>query len=182
MDHAGKALIDPYQIFETIKLAPGMRIADLGCGRTGHFVFPASRVIGETGIVYAIDIMKEILENISSRARTEGYDNVQTAWADIEKENGVPIPASTLDVCFLVNVAFMLKDKRAAFAEIARLLKSGGLFVIVDWAKKLGPLGPTPELMLNPENLKTLLSSLHFNLVTEMPAGEYHFAQVFRRE
>ena len=44
VDHVGKALIDPYPIFEAIGLAPGERVADLGCGRTGHFVFPASRV------------------------------------------------------------------------------------------------------------------------------------------
>lgn len=181
MDHAGKALINPYPIFAAVGLAPGLRVGDLGCGRTGHFVFSASRSVGDTGIVYAVDVVKDILESIKSRARSEGYDNVQTAWADLEKANGVPIPAGTLDVCFLVNVAFMLKDKAAAFKEIARLLKPGGSLVVVDWAKKLGPLGPNDENKVNPEALKILLSSLGFTADAEFPAGEYHFALVFKK-
>lgn len=181
MDHAGKALIDPYPLFETIGLARGDRVADLGCGRTGHFVFPASRVVGDTGIVYAVDVVKDILESIQSRARTEGYDNVHTAWADIERINGVPIPHGSLDVCFLVNVVFMLKDKRTAFTEVGRLLKPGGVAIIVDWAKNLGALGPTPEQKVTPEGMKKLMAGLPFTFIDESAPGEYHFALVFKR-
>ena len=70
MSHSGTALIDPYKIFEKISLGHGMRVADLGCGRTGHFIFPTARVVGESGVVYAVDIMKDILESIKSRVRT----------------------------------------------------------------------------------------------------------------
>jgi ubiquinone/menaquinone biosynthesis C-methylase UbiE len=57
MAHSGTVLIDPYKIFEKISLSVGQRVADLGCGRTGHFVFPAVKTVGDTGIVYAVDVV-----------------------------------------------------------------------------------------------------------------------------
>ena len=80
MSHSGTALIDPYKIFERISLSAGERVADLGCGRTGHFVFPAVKVVGEKGIVYAVDVVKNILESIKSMARSGGFDNIQTVY------------------------------------------------------------------------------------------------------
>src|SRR3990167_10080103 len=108
MTHAGSALLDPHAVFEKISLASGMRVADLGCGRTGHFVFPASRVVGDTGIVYAVEIVKNILESIQSRVRSEGYHNVQTVWSNIELAGKTPVPAGSLQACFLVNVLFLV--------------------------------------------------------------------------
>ncbi len=181
MSHSGLALIDPYKIFSVINLSSGMRVADMGCGRTGHFVFPASRVVGEKGIVYAIDIIKDILENIKSRVRSEGYENVQTIWSDIELPGKTPIPESSLDVCFYVNVMFLLKHRIEALQEAKRLLKTGGFLNIVDWAKKLGPLGPQPNMMASPEQILQIAENLGFELIDKTPAGEYHYSLIFKK-
>ena len=181
MAHAGTALIDPYKVFAQISLAPGMRVADLGCGRTGHFVFPASRVIGDTGIVYAVEIVKDILESIKSRIRSEGYDNVQAIWSDIERVGKTPIPQGTLDSCFLVNVMFMLKDKVGALSEAKRLLKSGGTVVIVDWEKNLGPLGPSLDRLLHADMAIKLGAAAGLKLVNQFPAGDYHYCVIFQK-
>ncbi len=181
MSHAGLALIDPHKIFSTINLGSGMRVADMGCGRTGHFVFLASRVVGDKGIVYAIDIIKDILENIKSRVRSEGYDNVQTIWSDIELPGKTPIPEGSLDVCFYVNVMFLLKHRIEALEEARRLLKTGGFLNIVDWAKKLGPLGPDPTQMAEPISMTKIAEDLGFELVDKTPAGEYHYSLIFKK-
>lgn len=181
MTDVGTALINPYKIFEKISLSPGMRVADLGCGRTGHFIFPAARVVGETGIIYAVDIMKDILESIKSRVRSEGYDNIQTVWANVESEGKIPIPENSLDVCFFVNVLFMIKDRVAALREVHRLLKENGFLVIVDWTKKLGLLGPGPGLAVNQENTVNQASQLGFNLLYRCEGGEYHFCLIFKK-
>ncbi|MSU75188.1 MAG: methyltransferase domain-containing protein [Candidatus Magasanikbacteria bacterium] len=179
--HSGTALIDPKSIFEIIALAPGMRVADLGCGRTGHFVFPASKVVGERGVVYAVEIVKNILESIKSRVRSEGYNNVQPVWADIERFEKVPIPSGSLDSCFMVNVLFMLTDKVTALKEATRLLKSGGTVVVVDWARRLGPLGPLPEQLVLPEAIGRLATNLGLKMVGRVAPGEYHFGLIFQK-
>ena len=65
-------------------------MADMGCGRTGHFVFPAARTVGNKGIVYAVDILKDVLQSLGSWIRSEGLENVQTIWSDIEKFKKTP--------------------------------------------------------------------------------------------
>lgn len=181
MVHAGKALIDPYIIFEKIKLGPGMRAADLGCGRTGHFIFSAAKVVGDTGMVYAVDVMKEILESLKGRIRSEGYDMIQPVWSNVELVGKTPIPSATLDICFLVNSLFLMRDKLGALTEATRLLKSGGLLVVVDWAKKLGPLGPAPEEQVTPEALQTLARRCNVQLVDSVSPGEYHYCLIFQK-
>ncbi len=182
MSHAGLALIDPHVIFEKIGLGKGMRVADLGCGRTGHFVFSASRQVQETGVVYAVDILKEVLENIKSRIRSEGYDNVQTIWSNIEMVGKTAIPAETLDGCFFVNVVSLLGDKSAAVAEAARLLKKNGFLAIIEWARPLGTLGPSQAVMLTPEQIQEMAHKQGLLTVESFPSGDYHYCSIFRKE
>ena len=181
MVHAGTALIDPYKIFEKISLSEGKRVADLGCGRTGHFVFPAVKIVGDKGIVYAVDVVKNILESIKSMARSGGYDNIQTVWSDIEMPGKTPIPNNSLDACFYVNVLFQVKNKAGAIKEATRLLKPGGYLVVVDWAKRLGMLGPAEGSMLNPEELTRLAAQENLKFVDKILPGEYHYSLIFEK-
>ncbi|HSR89464.1 MAG TPA: methyltransferase domain-containing protein [Candidatus Udaeobacter sp.] len=181
MFHSGTALIDPYKIFARISLSEGKRVADLGCGRTGHFVFPAVKIVGEKGVVYAVDVVKNILDSIKSTARTGGHDNVQTVWSDIEVFGKTPIPDNSLDACFCINVLFQLKNKAGAIKEAARMLKPGGYLVVVDWAKKLGGLGPSPESMLKPEDLLKLAAQENLKFVDKILPGEYHYSLIFEK-
>lgn len=181
MPHSGVNLIDPRKIFEKISLVEGMRVADLGCGRTGHFVFPAAKAVGDTGIVYAVDIMKDILENIKSRAKSEGFGNVRAVWADIEKPGAVPIPEKSLDVCFFINTLFQLKDREAAIEEAGRLLKAGGFLAIVDWVKKIGPLGPAPEQMTEPDKIVEIVARHGARIIEKCEAGDYHYCLILKK-
>ena len=181
MVHSGTSLIDPYKIFARISLSEGQRVADFGCGRTGHFVFPAVKIVGDKGVVYAVDVIKNVLESIKSMARSEGFEAVQTVWSDIELPGKTPIPAGSLDVCFCINVLFQLKNKVGAIKEAARLLKKGGFLVLVDWSKKLGALGPSAESMLNPDQVKRLAEAEGFKFVDEVSAGEYHFCLIYEK-
>ncbi|TAN32658.1 methyltransferase domain-containing protein [Patescibacteria group bacterium] len=182
MSHSGTALLNPYKIFADIKLAKGMRVADLGCGRTGHFVFPAAKTVGDTGIVYGVDVMKDVLENIKSTARAEGCANVQTVWSDLERAGKTPLPPASVDACFFVNVLFQVKDKRSAIAEAARLLKKQGHLVIIDWQKKLGMLGPAPGQMLIIDTLVDLAGQSMLKLAKQFQASDYHFGLIFAKE
>jgi SAM-dependent methyltransferase len=114
-------------------------------------------------------------------ARSGGFDNIQTVWSDIELPGKTPIPAGTLDVCFYVNVLFQLKNKEGAIKEASRLLKKGGHLVIVDWAKKLGMLGPGEQMFVRPEDILPLAAAEKLKLVDKDASGEYHYSMVFEK-
>ncbi len=175
--------MDPEIIYKKIGLSEGMKVAEFGCGRTGNFLFTASRIVGDKGMVYALDILKDILESIKNRSRFEGYYNVLTVWTDIEKVGGAGVPEGSIDAGFFVNVFFQLKNKDNAFAEAARLLKKGSSLVIVDWAAKVGDnLGPEKEKMVNPKELAEMAKNYGFVLQENFPAGDYHFCLIYKKE
>jgi len=182
MPTSGTALIDPAVIFKKIGLSEGMRVADFGCGRTGHFVFPMSPIIGETGVIYAVDIIKDILESIRSRARSEGFNNVQVVWSDLEKYGAAPIPEGSLDAGFFINVMFLVKNRLEAIRESIRLIRDDGYLVVIDWAKKIGPIGPTAEQMINQEEFISTGLKEDLQLVGRMPVGDYHFCIIFKKK
>ena len=181
MVHSGTALIDPHVIFDKVRLVSGMRVADFGCGRTGHFVFPAACLVGDDGIVYAIDIIKNVLQSIKSLATSEGYNNVQTVWSDIELVGKTPIPAKSLDVCFFTNVLHQVKDRPSVIKEAARLLKKGGHLAIIEWKKKLGLLGPGHDQMVNPEKVINCAEENGLTFLLQSDISEYNYLLIFQK-
>lgn len=149
MSHSGNQMINPELLFEKAHLQPGMHIADFGCGRTGHVVFPAAKFLGDSGLVYAVDIMKDILENIRKQAITEGFYNVQTVWADLERFGMTAIPSKNLDVGFVINMLFQSNDQHAVLREVSRTLKDKSRLVVVDWAQKGLPFGPSEDRFID---------------------------------
>ncbi len=182
MSTSGTALIDPSEIFNKIGLSAGMRVADFGCGRTGHFIFSMSPIIGDKGVIYAIDIMKDILESIKSRSVSEGFNNVQVVWSDLESVGATPIPEGSLDAGFFVNVMFMIKKRPEAIKESLRLIRDGGYLIIIDWLKRVGPIGPTPEQMIDQEALVSTGLKENLQMVGRMPLGDYHFCIIFKKK
>lgn len=181
MSHAGRALVDPFEIFAKVGLKQGMKVADMGCGRTGHFVFPAARIVGDTGMVYAVDIVKDVLETINSWIKSRSLTNIQVVWSNIEILNKTPIPPKSLDMCFFMNVLCNLKDKKTALAEAARLLKKDGQVIVVDWSKRLGTLGPSDDCLVNPKKMTELAKESGLELVKNILVSDYHYCLIFKK-
>ena len=179
--HTGNHLIDPYTLLTKGGVGEGMHIADFGCGRTGHVVFPASKVVGDRGVVYAVDILKDVLETVRKRALTEAIHNVETIWADLEHPQGLAIPEKTLDLGFFINVLYHFDSYETPLAEAARVLKEKGRIIIADWRRKLSVLGPSEKSMVNFEKIISWARQNNFGVQEDGPVGPYHRVVVLYR-
>ena len=54
--------------------------------------------MNNSGVVYAIDIQKNLLEAIKSEATKQHLSNVDIIWADIESKEGTKLASGTLDL------------------------------------------------------------------------------------
>src|SRR3989338_1625028 len=97
----GTELLDPNALLNRVGLRAGMRVADLGCGVTGHYIIPAARIVGGEGRAYAVDIQKPVLAAVESRAKLEGLSNIEYVWSDIERVGATRIDPGTLDVVLI---------------------------------------------------------------------------------
>ena len=175
-------MVDPVKVFERAHLQAGMHIADFGCGRTGHIVFPATKVVGKEGVIYAVDIQKSVLESIKKRAAISPIDNIHTVWSDLERVGKTAIPEKTLDVVFVINTLVQSDNRHAILQEAHRLLKDKARLVVIDWKKKGVQFGPQDERLVDFDDIRGW-SRLHgFALQEEFDMGGYHRGMVFFKQ
>lgn len=168
-------------VFKKIGLEEGMIVGDLGCGNLAYYAFNSARLVGKKGMVYAVDVMKPVLNAVDNRIRQEGLENIKTVWSNLEMVGATNIAAGTLDIAFIHNVLFQSTGHEGFIKETARLLKSGGRLMVIDWKKTGAPFGPPLKDRPDPENIKTLAAKNGFNLLEEFEAGPYHFGLTFAK-
>ncbi len=110
------------------ELHEGERVLDLGSGGGIDVLLSAKRV-GPTGRAFGVDMTDEMLALARRNAAEAGATNVEFLKGRIE---AVPLPAASIDVV-ISNCAINLStDKPAVFAEMARVLRSGGRVGVSD--------------------------------------------------
>lgn len=106
----------------------GDSVLDLGSG-AGNDCFVSRALVGETGKVTGLDFTDAMLEKARKNNEKLGYSNIEFVKGDIEN---MPLPDDSYDVVISNCVLNLVPDKEKAFAQIFRVLKSGGHFCISD--------------------------------------------------
>jgi SAM-dependent methyltransferase len=114
-----------WDAFSELRLKPGMRVLDAGCG-TGNFErFIADKPVPPI-VVDGIDGSAGMLRSAQRRCRN--LDFVRFAAADLNER--LPFDDETFDCVVSINVLYALQDQDAAIRELLRVLKPEGRLVI----------------------------------------------------
>ncbi|MBI4138553.1 methyltransferase domain-containing protein [Candidatus Uhrbacteria bacterium] len=178
---SGTELINPFKLLERVGIRAGHSVADLGCGALGHFVFPAAQLVGGTGMVYAVDIQRSVLEQIEKTSKQEQMMNVKTVWSDIDVPGATRIPDASLDLTLLINNLYLSQNRPQVVREMARLTRPGGRAVVVEWKTIATPIGPPPTQRVDKEEAKKIMASPSFTFLDEFEAGPYHYGLLYQR-
>jgi len=116
----------PQERLTEIGLNEGMTFLDVGCS-LGFYSFYASSIVGEKGLVYALDINPEFIEYVKNKVKRKEIENIKTIVANAQ-ETG--LPPRSVDIVFLHLVLHDVKDKPVAIREFNRVLKGNGKLVI----------------------------------------------------
>lgn len=181
LTHTGSDLINPFRVLEEAGVRERMHVADFGCGFLGHYIFPAAQLVGPKGKVYAIDILRDALEMIDRKARSDSYTNITTVWSDIEVFRAAHIPDGDLGLAILANNLGHLQHRHETVKEIARLVKRGGRVLVIEWKPVHTHIGPSAEKRLSPHDVKALFDAPLFHFEKEFEAGRAHYGLVFKR-
>lgn len=175
----GNTLIDANLIFTKAQIGDKSKVADLGCGSSGHFIFPAARIVGKKGIVYAVDILRTALETINKRARIENLANIKTIWTNLEIFGATKIEPASLDAALLINTLYQSHKRMEILRESVRLVKKNGRLVIVEWKNIAAPFGPPPEERVKKELVDEGVRRLGLRQEEEFDAGQYHYGLIY---
>ena len=113
---------------EYAEISPGDTVIDLGSG-AGNDAFVARSIVGEEGLVIGLDFAGAMLTKARNNAKKLGFENVRFVRGDIEE---MPFEDQAADVIVSNCVLNLVPDKHRAFAEIHRVLKTGGHFCVSD--------------------------------------------------
>jgi len=138
---------NPYKLLASIELSSGHVFLDIGCGR-GFLSLPAASVVGEHGVVYAVDVKDDYLREVERRAALLGMENIVTVKTRAEDLNGVPI--QSVDRAVFMLSLHHLEDIRLAFHQVRRRLKDDGLLMVFDTvASRFFGHGTNPMEVIN---------------------------------
>ena len=119
----GEAMLD------AAGLQPADRVLDVGCGN-GATSLEAARRVQPGGTVLGVDLSAPMLGLARQRAADAGLDNVEFEERDAQvyefEPDGFDVVVSRFGIMFF-------EDPEAAFANLARAVRSGGRLAMVAW-------------------------------------------------
>lgn len=136
----------PDQIMDSLRIAEGSTVADLGAG-SGWFTMHLARRVGPNGIVYAEDIQVPMVDFIGVRARRENLKWVRPILGTATDPRLPP----GIDAILIVDTYHEVEDPVTFLRNAARSLKPQGLLGVVDFLPGEGGPGPAPDERPDPE-------------------------------
>jgi SAM-dependent methyltransferase len=116
------------RVMDILEITTGKNVADIGAG-SGWFTVRAARRVGETGVVYAVDINPEAAHYIDKRARKEGLYNVKTI---LSKSGDPQLPANAVDSVLLLKTYHEIEKPIALLRNLRGSLRAGAKVGVID--------------------------------------------------
>ena len=118
----------PDLVIKALELKEGDVVADIGCG-TGYFSWRMAKAVGEKGIVYGVEIQKEMLELLAQQMKKRGITNVKGVLGGTADPR---LPA-LVDLVIMVDVYHEFDQPFEMMQAVCKQLKPGGRVVFVEY-------------------------------------------------
>jgi ubiquinone/menaquinone biosynthesis C-methylase UbiE len=161
----------PEDVLNEVGVKTGLAFVDVGCG-DGFFAFPAARLVGNEGKVYALDADAEAIEKLREKAAREGLLNVELKVGMAEES---VFCDSCADIVFFGIVLHDFTDPDRVLSNAKRMLKSSGRLVNLDWKKEPMQLGPPLQVRFNEKKALDIIASAGFRIDQIRGVGLYHY-------
>lgn len=161
------------RVVETLNLAKGMKVADLGSG-SGLFTRPIAQAVGANGMAYAIDIDQGLLDIVSAKAREAGIANIRTILGATDDPK-LPEP---VDIVLICDTLHHIANQGPYLKTLAKYLKPGGRVAVIDFSDTW-PEGHEP-MRYSEAQLDTWMKDAGFSRVTDYDFLDNSFFVIYR--
>ena len=172
---------NPAGVLRAIGITLGLDVVDLCCG-DGWFTAPLAATARS---VIAIDLDPTFLE--AARRRVTGVGATNCTFIASDACNIAELAPHPVDFVLMANAFHGVPEPERLGGAVARRLKPGGRFGIVNWHKRpreqtpvMGePRGPRSELRLSPQETAARLTPAGLKLSSVVELPPYHYGAIF---
>jgi len=169
----------PDEVVAALRIRPGDRVADVGCG-TGYFTLRLLRAAGATGHVIAVDIQQGMLDRLEARLGRAEREHVTLRRTAPDR------PLQAGDACDLVLCANTLHE--VDDADTTRFVKSmadglapGGRLALVNWKAIPTRFGPPLDHRIPTRRIRELAEAAGLLLAEDLDLLPMHSFLVFTK-
>jgi ubiquinone/menaquinone biosynthesis C-methylase UbiE len=166
-----RAWYNPEAILRDAGLAAGMVFIDVGSGG-GFFTLLAAKIVGEKGVVYAVDTDANAIERLKNEATKKSLINVKTKVGAAEE---TVFCTTCADVVFYSMVLHDFGDPLQVLRNAKKMLKTNGALVDLDWKKRQMAFGPPEHIRFSEEKASALIAQAGFTVESVKEAGPHHY-------
>ncbi len=180
---AGKSsfeLIDPDILTDTLSVKPESVVLDLACGKGAYSLF-LSEIVGEQGLVYAVDLWKEGLLHLEQEIENKNITNIMPLVCDATKE--IDVDEYHVDLCLMAAVLHDFEEAGqtdVVLKQIKTLLKPNGHLAVIEFKKVEGPPGPPMKIRLSEDEVEKIVTGYNFKKLKTVDIGDYSYLMTFR--
>lgn len=165
-----RKVLPPRETLIKMGLEPGDIMADIGCG-IGYFATEGAKIVGESGSVFGMDILDEMLSETEEKAKRESISNIETLKTE---EYDLKLDDESATYAFTVNVVHEVEDKERFLKEANRVLKDGGRIAVIDFEKREMEMGPPLDHRVSAGEMEDYLEGAGFKV-----SKRFSFSEVF---
>jgi ubiquinone/menaquinone biosynthesis C-methylase UbiE len=167
----------PKRLIKALELEPGQVVADIGAG-TGYFTWRLAEEVGESGLVYAVDIQPEMLSKLDLNMRKRGLENYRPVKGSVSDPK---LPEAALDLALMVDVYHEFSHPSEMLDALGRALKPGGRLVFVEYRAE-DPSVPIKRLhKMSEQQVKLEAEASRFEHVETIRVLPRQHIVIFRR-
>ena len=132
------------RVMDLLGIREGANVADIGAG-SGWFTVRAARRVGNSGLVYAVEINSDYLKHIEERVKRENLANILTI---LGREDDPLLPQKTLDAVLLLKTYHEVAQPIRLLKRTREAMRPGALLGIIDRNKKADDHGIDREIVI----------------------------------
>jgi len=114
---------NPYKLLRAAGLKQGQTVLEVGCG-PGYFTIPAAKLVGNKGVVYAVDVHPLAVARVKEKIQKEGVKNVKPMLANAANTG---LPDQSIDLAFIFGLQYIAGGLEEVLNELRRIVKPGGV-------------------------------------------------------
>jgi len=180
MESGTGEFLNPQKVLGQLEIKANLKIAHFGCGH-GYFDIPLAKMVGPDGKIYSIDVLKEALEEVKTKAEKEGLVNIETIRGNLEIVGGSKIKDNACDMVLLANILFQSQKKTEVIKEARRALKQEGKLIIIDWQPQGSTLTSGSGWRISPQEARQIAEEQNFAFEKEFETDDYHYGLIFKK-